>query len=364
MNIWVLVISVIAVFCILIALNVDDIYHYLVYVNPIKTVIISDEAGPPHVDAFKIGINAQNNTLPFKDVEFIAENQSINVTFGSGESFSRYFGETANFTHTQNFKPSQTFVFHCDERQDSTFLGFYKYLGLYMIHGDPTILFWHYEGHTQRPLTCEYPEIIINSVDLVDYDYASIIDALAEHPLNDLPDGRYMQGFQTGMNNYVLVQGSTTNRIDEPQPTPEMAAIQQRADTLFAQEAAKYAERASLKSKYDTGGMDSLTESEIRDLNRITNELRNIKTQIDQLNADSRALVTISQEDKSALYEAQILINESDIPYTGMSSDWNNEALAIGFETQELADQYAPQIDELIDVTFYTRVHGYIVLDG
>ena len=182
MNIWVFIISIVVVSSMLIALNAEDMYYYFTYVHPIKTVEISDAVSIPHADPFKIDIDEQNNPIPIKTVEYIAEDNSVNITFGGGKSFSKHFGDIPDFTYTQNFNLNQTFVFRCDERHDFTFLGFYKYLGIYMINGDPAILFWHYEGHTYSPLTCNYPKIIMDSIDLVDYDYASISDALLKHP--------------------------------------------------------------------------------------------------------------------------------------------------------------------------------------
>ena len=163
---------------------------------------------------------------------------------------------------------------------------------------------------------------------------------------------------------YVSGQESTTNRIDEPQDSTAKVAIQQRADALFAEQERKYAEGVPLKAKYDERGMDAMTEQEIEDMKRIANQLANVKDRIDQMNADSRALITISQEDKDALQNAMIQIRESDIPYTGMYSDWNAEAIAVGFETQGIADQYAPEIDEIVDVPFYTQISGSVVLDA
>ena len=163
---------------------------------------------------------------------------------------------------------------------------------------------------------------------------------------------------------YVSGQESTINRTDEPQDSPAEVAIQQRADALFAEQERIYAESVPLKAKYDERGMDAMTEQEIEDMKRITKHLKNVKDRIDQLNADSRALITISQEDKDALQNAMIQIRESDIPYTGMYSDWNAEAIAVGFETQEIADQHAPEIDEMIDVPFYTQISGSVVLDA
>ena len=181
MNIWVFIISIAVVSSMLITLNSENMYNYFTYVSPIKTVKISDASGPPHVDTIKIG-NNQNHVIPIKTIKHIAKDDSLTVTFGGGKSFSKHFGDIPDFTYTHNFNLNQTFVFRCVEHHDFTFLGFYKYLGVYRIYDEPYILFWHYEGKTQRPLTCNYPKIIIDSIDLVDYDYASIIDVLLEHP--------------------------------------------------------------------------------------------------------------------------------------------------------------------------------------
>ena len=163
---------------------------------------------------------------------------------------------------------------------------------------------------------------------------------------------------------YVSGQEQTTNQIDEPQDSPAKIAIQQRADALFAEEADIYVEGVPIKAKYDADGAESLTQQEIRDLKRITAELEDVKERIDQLNADSRALITLSQAEKDLLHNAVIQIRESSIPFTGVFSDWNGEAVGISFENQTLADQYAPVIEAMIDVPFYTEIRGPLILAG
>lgn len=166
---------------------------------------------------------------------------------------------------------------------------------------------------------------------------------------------------------YVSGQESTIKqslRIDEPQDSPAKIAIQQRADALFAEEAAIYAEGAPIKAKYDAEGMEALTQQEIKDLERITAEFIDVKKRIDQLNADSRALITLSQAEKDALHHAVIQIRESDIPFTGVFSDWNGEAVGVSFENQKLADEYAPIIETMIEVPFYTQIREPLILDA
>lgn len=152
-------------------------------------------------------------------------------------------------------------------------------------------------------------------------------------------------------------------RIDEPQDSTAKIAIQQRADVLFAEEAAIYAEGAPIKAKYDAEGMEALTQQEIKDLERITAEFIDVKKRIDQLNADSRALITLTQAEKDALHNAVVIISESDIPFTGVASDQNGEAVKVAFETAELGDKYAPMIEQIINVPFYTTVEGKAVID-
>jgi len=49
-------------------------------------------------------------------------------------------------------------------------LGFYKHLGVTTILDDEYLLLWHFEGETQKPLPCNYPDVIINSVDVIDVE--------------------------------------------------------------------------------------------------------------------------------------------------------------------------------------------------
>ena len=181
MNIWVFIISIVIVSSMLVALNSENMYNYFTYVVPIKSFKISEVLSPHHLDVFKIG-GDQRHPLPVKTIEHVTENNSITVTYGGGSSSSKHFGNIPDFAHVQNFNLNQTFVFRCAESAGFTFLEFYKYLGVYMIHDKPYIHLWHYGGKTQMPMPCNYSDVITHSVDLVDYDYASIIDAVSEHP--------------------------------------------------------------------------------------------------------------------------------------------------------------------------------------
>ena len=170
MNVWIFIVSVIVVFAILVVLNFENMYNYYTYVSPIQNIKILDVPGP-HGDPFKI-TDKQNIAIPIKNIEYIAENNTITVTFGGGKSFSDSFGDIPAFSHVQNFHVNQTFAFRCVEYPDFTFLGFYKYLGIHVVFQELRIILWHYEGETHRPMPCDYPEIITHSIDLVDHDHS------------------------------------------------------------------------------------------------------------------------------------------------------------------------------------------------
>lgn len=152
--------------------------------------------------------------------------------------------------------------------------------------------------------------------------------------------------------------------IEKPERSAERIAIDIRAEALFAEEANLYEEGAALKAKYDAGGMEALTPEDIQKLDRITVDLADVKKRIDQLNADARALITMTEAEKATLHAAVVIIRESNAPITGVASDQNNEAVRVYFENEEIAKEYAPVIEEMIDVPFYTDIRGPIILDA
>lgn len=153
-------------------------------------------------------------------------------------------------------------------------------------------------------------------------------------------------------------------QIEKPNDSEAKIAISERANVLFAEEARIYEEGASLKAKYDTEGMESLTPEDIANLERITEDLRDVKKRIDQLNADARALITMTEDEKAELYEAVVTIRESDIPFTAVADDQNNKAIVIYFENEETANKYASTIESMINTPFYTDVRPPMNLDA
>ena len=143
-------------------------YIYYTYVNPIQNTKIFDDFSYPEI--FKT-YGKQHLAIPIHAIEHVAENNTITVTFGGGKSSSENYDDISVFSYVQNFHVNQTFAFRCIEHQDFTYLEFYKYLGTRIIFDIQYIILWHYIGETHRPMPCNYPEIIIHSIDLVDHDH-------------------------------------------------------------------------------------------------------------------------------------------------------------------------------------------------
>ena len=145
-------------------------------------------------------------------------------------------------------------------------------------------------------------------------------------------------------------------RISEPVDSSEKVANHDRAMANVDQRNDLYAEGTPLKLKYENEGMDALTEGEIADLDRITEEMKGLRQEMKQINTEARALIKLTQEEKNELSAQVGVLADSNIPFSVTFSDQNGEAVAVGFETQELGDKYAPMLQELLDVPFYTIV--------
>ena len=152
-------------------------------------------------------------------------------------------------------------------------------------------------------------------------------------------------------------------QIDIPQDLPEKVAVHEKAMALFTEKDSINAELATLKAKYDAVGPDGLTSNNIKNLDRIKQELIDVNLKIDQINADARALITMTPEEKDRLYEDLVTIRESNIPFTGVWTEENGKAVGVSFETQQLADKYAEIIETMIKVPFYVEVRSDVILD-
>lgn len=168
MNMWIFVISIMMVFSLLIVLNFENMANYYTYVNPIQNTKIAD--GFSYPELFKTH-GKQYHAIPIRTIEYIAKNNTINVVFGGGKSSSVNYDDIHAFSHTQNFHVNQTFAFRCIEHHNYTYLEFYKYVDTRILFDNQYIILWHMIGETHRPMPCNYPEVIIHSIDLVDQDH-------------------------------------------------------------------------------------------------------------------------------------------------------------------------------------------------
>jgi hypothetical protein len=153
-------------------------------------------------------------------------------------------------------------------------------------------------------------------------------------------------------------------QIGIPTDSAAKIAVHDRVMSLFAEKEQTYAEGADLKAKYNAEGMDALTATDIERLGEITTSLKDVNLRIDQMNADARALITLTDVEKSKLYDGVVTIRESNIPFTGVADDQNAESIVIYFANEETAKEFTPVIEEMINVPFYTEIRQNAVIAG
>lgn len=166
--VWILIISIIVIFSLLVALNFEGMYNHYTYANPIQNTKIFDDFPYPEI------LNThgeQHLAIPIRAIEHVAGNNTMTVMFGGGKSSSENYADIPAFSYVQNFHVNQTFAFRCIEHHDFTYLEFYKYLGTRIIFDEPRIILWYFAGETHRPMPCNYPEVIVHSIDPVDHDH-------------------------------------------------------------------------------------------------------------------------------------------------------------------------------------------------
>ncbi len=171
MNNWLLVLAIILAAGISLALSYESVYNYSTYVVPIKNVNFLDDEPTAHIDSIKIG-DENKEPIPIDKFEYIEEDNSLTIYFIGGPNGP--YPAIPDFNYQQNLQKNQTLVFRCVEDEDFSYLGFYKFLGVDIIDDEAYILLWHFDGETNNRMPCNYPEVISNSIDLVD-----------DHPTDD-----------------------------------------------------------------------------------------------------------------------------------------------------------------------------------
>ena len=115
-------------------------------------------------------------------------------------------------------------------------------------------------------------------------------------------------------------------------------------------------ELSEAKTIAQTAGMDSLSAEDGDGLEQIDSRLSETKAEIEIISAQSRKIYASTPEVKNQILNAKQTIKESEIPYRGLGTDFKNGALVIGFQSQEIADQYIPTINTMIGVPYYLEI--------
>ena len=115
-------------------------------------------------------------------------------------------------------------------------------------------------------------------------------------------------------------------------------------------------ELSEAKTIAQTAGTDSLSAEDKNGLEQIDSRLSETKAKIEIISALSRKIYASTPEVKNQILNAKQTIKESEIPYRGLGTDFKNGALVIGFQSQEIADQYIPTINTMIGVPYYLEI--------
>ena len=115
-------------------------------------------------------------------------------------------------------------------------------------------------------------------------------------------------------------------------------------------------ELSEAKTIAQTAGTDSLSAEDWDGLEQIDSRLSEAKAEIEIISAQSRKIYASTPEVKNQILNAKQTIKESEIPYRGLGTDFKNGALVIGFQSQEIADQYIPTINTMIGVPYYLEI--------
>ena len=115
-------------------------------------------------------------------------------------------------------------------------------------------------------------------------------------------------------------------------------------------------ELSEAKTIAQTAGTNSLSAEDKNGLEQIDSRLSETKAKIEIISAQSREIYASTPEVKNQILNAKQTIKESEIPYRGLGTDFKNGALVIGFQSQEIADQYIPTINTMIGVPYYLEI--------
>lgn len=116
-------------------------------------------------------------------------------------------------------------------------------------------------------------------------------------------------------------------------------------------------ELSEAKAIAQAAGANSLSAEDWDGLEQIDSRLSEAKAEIEIISAQSRKIYASTPEVKNQILNAKQTIKESEILYRGLGTDFKNGALVIGFQSQEIADQYIPAINTMIGVQYYLEIN-------
>lgn len=151
-----------------------------------------------------------------------------------------------------------------------------------------------------------------------------------------------------------------TKKIQKPVQSELQKETKIKVKALVLERLALMAEGQPLKEKYQENGLQSLTDIEKNRLEQIHERLNEITTESKNINTESRKQYVSTPEQKRNLNAGHRLVTDSSIPFTGLGIDFRVKALNIMFPTQEIADQYIPQLDEILNVSYYIEIGKWV----
>ena len=154
----------------------------------------------------------------------------------------------------------------------------------------------------------------------------------------------------------AAVEKVKSKQIEKPTETKFEKDTKVKVLNLFKEKLSLEASGKELKDKYDKDGEKSLTATEKSKMDKIQKRLAEIKVEFGTINAESHKLYSPTPEVKNKILNNQQIVRDSNIPYNGLGTDMKTGALAINFETQELADQSIPLLDEMLSVPYYIEI--------
>ncbi len=115
--------------------------------------------GYAHID--HVPVTQAIHPFPINSITHHASNDTITVVFEGGTHPSS--GAVTNFEYSDSYAVNESFAFGCYESGDYAYLVFYGYLGTVTVNNTTHMRLLHYDGMTQDPMQCAYPDVIRHS---------------------------------------------------------------------------------------------------------------------------------------------------------------------------------------------------------